>query len=216
MQKIIDLTHPLHAGVPVYPGDGGVRLGADQVHGTMEDGSPQAHVGRVNMGLHNGTHMDAPFHFLPQGFTIEKTPLERCVSKVFLVRLTGLKPKQEITISHLAPHTNSIREAKRLVIHSGWSERWQKQDYFSEHPFLGLDAARWLLDLGVDLVGLDFPSVDHPPFSTHLQWLGAKATIVENLTNLDQVPASFFTLISLPLPFIGMDGSPVRAVALVD
>lgn len=216
MRKIIDLTHPVSAGLPVYPGDGGVRLSADQIHGTLRDGCPQAHVGRVNMGLHNGTHMDAPFHFLPGGFTIEKTPLERCFSRVTLVRLEGLKPKHEITVSHLSPFQESLQETKRLVIHSGWSKKWRDPDYFSDHPFLGVDAAQWLLDLDVDLVGLDFPSVDHPPFATHLLWLGANATIVENLTNLEQIGAFQFTLIALPLPFSGMDGSPVRAVAIVD
>ena len=73
-----------------------------------------------------------------------------------------------------------------------------------------------MLDRQVNLIGLDFPSIDHPPFETHLLWLGAGASILENLTNLDQITASVFTLIALPLPFAGMDGSPVRAVALAD
>jgi len=216
MSKVIDLTHRIENGIPVYPGDAGVRLSADSVHGIDQNGCPAAHVGRVNMGLHNGTHMDAAYHFLPLGFSIEKTPLDRCVGHAVLLDLPGFAPKEEIKPGHLAPFEALLAGHKRVVLSTGWSRRWREPDYFTGHPFVGLDAARWLLDRQVDMLGLDFPSIDHPPFETHLLWLGAGASILENLTNLDQVVTSVFTLIALPLPFAGMDGSPVRAVALVD
>jgi kynurenine formamidase len=216
MPILIDLTHRVENGIPVYPGDLGVRLTADSIHGTASDGCPMAHVGRVNMGLHNGTHMDAPFHFLPHGFTIEKTPLERCVGKAVLVHLPHLAPRQEICPGHLASREQELKTSRKLVLRTDWSKRWREANYFTAHPFVGTEAARWLLERGVNLIALDFPSVDHPPYETHLIWLEAGATLVENLTNLDQISSSSFTLIALPLPIVGMDGSPVRAVAMVD
>lgn len=216
MSKVIDLTHRIERGLPVYPGDAGAHLSADSVHGFEPDGTPVAHVGRVNMGLHNGTHMDAGYHFLPRGFTIDTTPLERCVGPAVLVDLPGLDNKAEIRPSHFERFESDLAHHRRAVIKTGWSSRWRETDYFTGHPFVGPEAARWLLDRQVNLIGLDFPSIDHPPFETHLLWLGAGASILENLTNLDQITASVFTLIALPLPFAGMDGSPVRAVALAD
>ena len=72
-----------------------------------------------------------------------------------------------------------------------------------------------LLDCGVQLVGVDTPSVDRLPFEAHLALLGHGVLIVENLTNLDAIPADVFQLVALPLKILGRDGSPVRAVALV-
>ncbi len=216
MSRLIDLTHRIRNGIPVYPGDAGVHLSADSVHGFDKNGVPAAHVGRVNIGLHNGTHMDAPYHFLPRGFTIEETPLDRCIGPAVLVDLPGLEPRTEIKPDHFASFESELVGRKRVVIRTGWSSRWQQPDYFTAHPFVGLAGARWLLDRQVELLGLDFPSIDHPPFETHLLWLGAGASIVENLTNLDQITVPVFTLVALPLPFAGMDGSPVRAVARLD
>lgn len=216
MASLIDLTHPIKNGIPVYPGDRGVILSSDSLHGFAPDGCRMAHVGRANIGLHNGTHMDAPFHFLPDGFTIEKTPMERCIAKTTLLNLAWLTPRAEIRPEHFTGHELAISENASLVIRTDWSKRWLQPDYFTSHPYIGLDAAHWLLNKGVKMVGLDFPSIDHPPFDTHILWLGAGASILENLTNLDRISGTSFTLIALPLPFVGMDGSPVRAVALLD
>lgn len=75
-------------------------------------------------------------------------------------------------------------------------------------------AARLIVDCGVQLVGVDTPSVDRPPFDAHLALLGNDVLIVENLANLDAITAEVFQLAALPLALVGRDGSPVRAIAL--
>lgn len=76
------------------------------------------------------------------------------------------------------------------------------------------DAAEFLVDRGITLIGVDFPSIDRPPFPAHEMLLGNDVLILENLTNLDAVTGPVFQLSAIPLRIIGRDGSPVRAIAI--
>jgi kynurenine formamidase len=87
-------------------------------------------------------------------------------------------------------------------------------EFFTSHPMFTPEAAQFLVDCGVKLVGVDFPSVDRPPFPIHIIFLGNGMVIVENLTNLAALKQDVFEFIALPLSFTGRDASPVRAVAL--
>ena len=76
------------------------------------------------------------------------------------------------------------------------------------------EAAKFLVNCGVHLVGVDFPSVDRPPFEAHLEFLGHNVVILENLTRLEQIPSEVFQLIAIPLKLRGREASPVRAIAM--
>jgi kynurenine formamidase len=119
----------------------------------------------------------------------------------------------QITAADLAPYEAAMRQTSRVILHTGWFQRWGEANYFSEHPAIAEDAARLLVGCGVDLVGVDTPSVDHPPYATHFILLGANLLIVENLTNLDRIQRDHFHFTALPLKITGRDGSPVRVVA---
>jgi kynurenine formamidase len=119
-----------------------------------------------------------------------------------------------IGVQHLRPREAKIREIRRIVLHTGWSDKWGTPQFFTSHPTFTPEAAQFILDCGVLLVGVDFPSVDRPPFPVHLVFLGNGIVIVENLTNLAAIKNEVFKLIALPLKFTGRDGSPVRAIAL--
>jgi kynurenine formamidase len=116
---------------------------------------------------------------------------------------------------HLAPYETSIMATRKVVIRTGWSRRWGQSTYFNDYPVIREDAAQWLVERGVHLIGVDTPSVDREPHPSHYIFLGALAVIVENLVNLEQIAQNPFELIVLPLPLTGLDGSPVRAVARV-
>jgi kynurenine formamidase len=83
----------------------------------------------------------------------------------------------------------------------------------TDHPVITREAAQLLIGCGVHLVGVDFPSVDVPPFETHLELLGHGVLIVENLTRLEEIRGNTFHFTALPLKIVGRDGSPVRAIA---
>ncbi len=203
--RIIDLSQPVSAGTPVYPGDGPVRV-------TILDDAGM-HLSRVDLSLHTGTHMDAPYHFFGGGAGIDGVALERCAGAARLVDLRGAAG--EVGAERLAPFQEILRQAPAAVLHTGWSAEWGGARYFSEHPCLTEDAARFLIGCGVRLVGVDMPSVDRAPYPAHRVLLGAGVPIVENLTNLEAIGGQAFQLVVLPLKLAGRDASPVRAVAMV-
>ena len=207
---MIDLSHRIDESTPVYPGDPALEVTIlDSTSEAASGNHRRLNCSQIHLGLHCGTHLDAPYHFFGDAATIDEVPLEHCVGPATLVRITGRTIGPEL----LRPHEARIRSARRVVLNTGWHKRWKEPEYFAEHPVVTGAAARWLVDCGVVLVGVDTPSVDRPPFDAHLELLGHGVLILENLTNLDAIEAETFMLSALPLKVGGRDGSPVRAVA---
>lgn len=215
MGSIIDLSHPLDPQTPVYPGDPPVELRTlESTDQRRSDGSPGLNVGGIAMGLHAATHLDVPFHFFGEGLTVEQVPLERCMGPAILIPLPGHGPGAPITPADLARYRTGLAETGKGVLNTGWHRHWGQPDYFSAHPVLTPEAACSLVEWGVHLVGVDFPSVDLAPYPAHLALLGSGVLILENLTNLEALAVERFLLIALPLPIVGREASPVRAVGV--
>jgi arylformamidase len=218
--SLIDLSHPLSTSTPPFPRDPPVEI--DVLQATEESGmAPRKSINasRLSMCVHCGTHMDAPYHFFGNGKTIDETALDACIGPARLVKLYKTADEargKSIEAADIAPHAEAIRRARRAIFFTGWQTRWMQSDYFTSHPVFSREAAALLVELGVLLVGVDFPSVDQRPNEAHLELLGNGVLILENLANLDALPRSEFELIAAPLALAGRDGSPVRAVARVD
>jgi kynurenine formamidase len=203
---IVDLSHPLETGMPVYPGDPGFR------HTVIASGG--CHLTSMTAGMHCGTHMDAPLHFLQEGTAIDRTDLGICVGPALRLKLLHCAAKGLIEVNDLAVDGARLRSHSRVLLETGWSARWHSKDYFSSHPVLTREAAAFLVDCGVRLLGLDQPSPDREPFEAHHTLLGAGVVLVENLRNLEAITQDEFELIVLPLAIRGAEASPVRAVAV--
>jgi kynurenine formamidase len=204
--RIVDLSQPVGADTPVFPGDGPVSV-------TILD-ETSMNLSRISLSVHTGTHMDAPYHFFSGGETIDRAPLERCMSTAMAIDLRGIPAGGTIGREHLDRYIEALGDVHAVVLHTGWSKQWGAEGYFHDHPCLSGDAARMLVECGVRLLGVDMPSVDKAPYAAHRVLLGAGVLIVENLTNLEAIGAERFQLIVLPLKLAGRDGSPVRAVAI--
>ena len=204
--RIVDLSQPVDATTPVFPGDGPVRV-------TVLD-QTSVNLSRIDLCVHTGTHMDAPFHLFHGAETIDRIPLDRCMGPARLIDLRGIAAGAEIRRRHLERPRDGPLRAHAAVLHTGWSNQWGDPRYFSDHPCLAADAAQFLLDCGVQLVAVDMPSVDRAPYPAHQILLRAGVPIVENLTSLDAIGVDLFQLLVLPLKLTGRDGSPVRAVAI--
>ncbi|MGA2736154.1 MAG: cyclase family protein [Bryobacteraceae bacterium] len=210
---IVDLSQPVDAGTPVFPGDGPVRV-------TLS-GESSVNVSRIDFSVHTGTHMDAPYHFFNGAETIDQVALNRCVGPARIIDLRDLRdlrnvgPEREIRREHIERRRATTLRAHAAILQTGWSRQWGTPGYFSDHPCLAGDAAQFLVDCGVQLVGVDMPSVDCAPYPAHRILLRAGVPIVENLTNLEGIGAGPFQLVVLPLKLTGRDGSPVRAVAIL-
>lgn len=211
MPRLIDLSQPIHAGMPIWPGDPEVTIEPAAVvltHGY--------NLARLHLGSQTGTHVDAPFHVDDGLPTLDQLPLERFCGPGRLADLRGhVGAIEPADLPPMAP-------GDVLLLHTGTSARWGTPGY-AEHPWLDEAAARAIVGAGVRTVGIDAPSIDRPGDTTlpaHHVLAAAHAVIVENLTNLDALALVHAaggpppTIWVLPLPLAGTDGAPVRAVAV--
>ncbi len=208
--KLIDLSHPLVHGQPAFPGDPPLVV---QPHGTLA--TTQFNTTQVTIGTHHGTHLDAMFHFLEDGRTVDRMPLEWFCGPARVLRL----PKQagdEITPDDLRPFEPHLGPEAKVILATGWHRHFGAPDFFTDHPSLTAGAARYLASRRIRLLGMDMPSPGKTWLEIHhiLQARGTEIVLVEALANLDALPDEF-TFIGFPLNFVGRDGSPVRAVALL-
>jgi arylformamidase len=210
----VDLSHPLHHDTPTFPGAPRVRVDVlERCADRPSKGRRSLNISLLSMMVHTATHMDAPFHFFETGCTIEQIPLDRCIGTALLVDVSRTGPREEIHLREIPGLREKLHDVKKVVLNTGWAAHWGQTGYFTDHPRLTDESARFLLECGVHLVGIDAPSVDRQPFPAHLELLGNGCVIVENLTNLSTIDNERFHLTVLPLLIVGRDGSPVRAVA---
>jgi kynurenine formamidase len=175
----------------------------------------------LHLYSHAGTHMDAPYHFIAQGETLENLMLQKCIGPARVLDLTFVKPRDLITVEHLAPHAKEIEPGSRLLLKTGWSTRADTPEYRSHLPRVSLPLAEWLAERKIAMLGVEPPSVadvnnKEELTMVHQALLGAEIVIVEGLANLDALERDVVTFIALPLKLEGGDGSPVRAIAIED
>lgn len=205
--RIYDVTLTISSGLPVWPGDPAIRTRRVK---KMEDGE-LCNVTRMELSVHTGTHVDAPYHFLKKGETVEKLPLKVLTGRAFVVHLPRIEliTRQALESADIPPRT------RRVLFKTKNSEHWSKNIRAFNPNYVGLDAeaAEYLIRRGVKLVGVDYLSVapyeDQVP--THEILLKKGVVIVEGL-DLSKVSAGRYTLYCLPLKIAGADGAPARAM----
>ncbi len=210
--KLIDLTHALKDGTPSFPGDPVMKVAP---HVAIAKGD-KCNVSQIAFGSHQGTHLDALFHFIPDGRKIEQMPLEWFYGPATLLRIP--KPaRADITVDDLKPFESSLVPGARIIYETGWHRHYGQDDYFTDFPSLTQEAAAYLAGRGIRLLGMDTPTPGRDYYEVHhlLQQSPAEIVIVESLAHLDALP-DHFLFIGFPLHFEGGDGSPIRAVAVIE
>ncbi|OIQ48731.1 Kynurenine formamidase [Pseudodesulfovibrio hydrargyri] len=211
--NLIELTHVVVDDIQIYPGDPKPAIKPFLTHD-----KDYCHVNTVNLGSHTGTHIDAAFHFFPDGRKINDYPLDRFVRPGVLVDATGAGPEAPIPASILDRSAPAIEPGDFVIFRTGWS-RYFGQDMYLRHPSISPELSQRMVDLGVSLVGLDALSVDPSAkgtFEAHMILLGNDVLIVENLRNLESVTRQRGIYSFLPLRLDASDGSPIRAVFQAD
>ena len=206
--KAIDLTYTVEEGMPVYPGTEPPKI-IEATTVAVEGFAEKL----LTLFSHTGTHMDAPAHMLKDGSCLDDMDVTTFMGKAVLVDVNN----RVVDVEDLIPFKSALDEGDYLILRTGWSRFWGTDDYFGPFPVLSEEAARWVSErklkgIGVDAISVD--PVDSTTLPNHLILLGAGMVIVENLTNLEQLPQSF-TLLCLPLKIGHADGAPIRAVGLL-
>lgn len=215
MARFIDLSHPLRDGAPSFPGDPGLSV---KVHRTIREVG--YNLSEIRMGSHQGTHLDAPFHFFDNGKTLDRIELDRFYGPARMIDLApggALEPNTPLTIESFARFERLFTPGARILYRTGWDRLFGKEEFFEGIPDLTLEAAQWIADKRIGLLGMDTPtpSKDFLPCHHILLGKGVEIVIVEGLKGLERLPQDF-TFIGFPLNFEGRDGSPIRAVAMIE
>jgi arylformamidase len=201
-----DISVPIRDGMITFEGDPQVHLGRAM---SITDGAV-CNVSRLDFGIHSGTHIDAPIHFIDGARGIEAMAIDAFVGPALVADARSIDgPFDRGAIEGLAIPTGT----ERVLIRSRNSELWSEPVFSRAFSGVTEDGARALVDLGVRLVGIDYLSIAPfgEPVPTHVVLLGAGVAILEGL-DLRRVEPGLYDLICLPLLIPGSDGAPTRAV----
>jgi len=208
--KVFDISLTISPDLPVWPGDPKVEL---ELVESMDNGA-QANVSRLNAGVHVGTHVDAPHHFMNDGRTVEQLPLDVLTGLCYVYHLPDAI---EAITTDVLENISLLVHVNRILFRTSNSRFWSRGEKNFQEDFVAIteDGANWLVAHGVQLVGVDYLSVapyrDSVP--THRALLRAGVVVVEGL-NLSDVPGGFYDLYCLPLKLLGSDGAPARAILI--
>jgi len=202
----IDISVPLKSGMVTWPSDPEVII--DRIS-DIEKGD-KVNLSQLSLGSHTGTHMDAPLHFLRDGEGIDKIPLPALVGPA---RVIGIKDPISVKPDELIPH--QIEGGELILFKTHNSDRnWATMSFLEDFVFLSTDAAHFLAERKVRVVGVDYLSVGgykKNGYEVHRALLKAGIWIIEGL-DLSQVQPGRYELICLPIKIVDGDGAPARAI----
>jgi len=208
--KIIDISIPLSKKTPVWEGDKGISVLRE---GKIEEGS-DFNVSRIELGVHTGTHIDAPFHVFENGNTVDQISLDALIGNVQVVEIhDGISVIDKNCLMNL-----SFQDGiSRILFKTSNSRYWETDPFTFIREFVALNSegAKYLADMDLSLVGVDYFSISSfdDLKQPHLILLDRDIVLLENI-DLRQVVPGVYKLICLPLKIIETDGAPVRAVLI--
>ena len=202
--QLIDLTHKFTADMPVFPGDTKPEL--MQTAFVEKDGYGHFH---VKTGMHVGTHIDGPLHFIAGGKKLSEFGPETFIGRGILIDARGK------TIDSTLLKESAIQKGDIVLVRTDMSKKFRDEDYYTNTPVLTEEFAQALVKAGVKMVGMDMNGPDKEPFNVHKILLGAEILIIENLTNLDKLAGvKEFEVIALPIYF-DAEAAPARVIAKI-
>jgi arylformamidase len=203
VRVVHDITVTIRPDMHVYPGNPGVSL---ERHESIADGA-QANVSKLELGVHTGTHVDGALHFIDGAPGTEALPLELLVGRAVVVAATGVDGElDEDALASL-----DLPDEERLLFKTKNSALWEQPSFSHDSIRLNGSGARYLIERGVRLVGIDYLSIGDA--DAHRELLGAGVVAVEGL-DLREVEPGAYELVCLPLKLESSDGAPARAILL--
>lgn len=181
---------------------------------------------------HGFTHCDGFSHFVPDGLTVDRMPLETWIGEAAVVDLTHVGAGAPVTAADLEARGAHVGRGDIALLRTDWPRRrsWETAEFWTEAPWTSPEACRWLVGRGVKAVGYDYPP-DFPvryllqgfprpvapeEWATHHTFFPAGIGVIEYLVNLDRLGRPRVRFVALPLRLEGGDGAPARAIAILD
>lgn len=216
--RVVDLTHTIHEDMLVYPGTEKPKLpiaNTLEEHGFIET--------LLTMYSHTGTHMDTPGHLLANRTMLEDMPVDHFVTKALVIDASDCKLGDKITMAHINKVRDKADKADCLLFRTDWDQYFNNEEmYFGDYPVVDEEVVQYLIDskkkaAGFDVMGIDPMAEGDVPLTSHLTLFKAMdIVIIENLANLKACGNDIFLFAALPLKYKNSDGSPIRAVGILD
>jgi arylformamidase len=208
VSRIYDISVPIRTGGLVYPGNPEIEISLQQA---VAKGAG-ANVSFIRFGSHTGTHADAARHFFDDGQTVDTIPLDRLIGQALLIGFPD--DLRAVTAADLQTH--DIKGHTRVLLRTRNSALLSQKEFVRDYTYLAPDGAQYLVDNGVELVGIDYLSIEQfhsGHHKTHRILLEKSVVILEGL-DLSVPGPGAYQLICLPLRIEGCDGAPARAVLI--
>ena len=213
--RVIDLTHTITEGMPVFPGAEPPRF--ESVASCETDGYRET---RISLFTHTGTHMDPPAHIFSGRATLDAFPPEQFIGRALVIDCRSLPAGAPITTAQLAPYGEKVDRAEFLLFHLGWDRLWGTDAYYRDYPCLDDAVLDYILGGAYKGIGFDALSLDPVADANvprHKRLFREKNIVnIENLCRLEQCGSELFWFSCFPLKLADCDGSPIRAVAWFD
>jgi arylformamidase len=211
--KLLDLSYVIENGMPTCGTPWHERVNIKHL-GLLEEVGRNTHA--LTFGSHTGTHMDAPYHFIETGHTIETTPLETLCGEISVIDFTRFNGGSVVKLEDV----KQLKVTERMLFRFDWFKTWKTPEFYKSFPYFDEEAVDYLIKGGIKLMAMDTPSPDYggniqskEDSPNHKALLKKDVVIVEYLTNTDQIDLSKeHRIIALPLKFKGCDGSPSRVI----
>ncbi len=209
MKKIYDVSVPINQNMVIWPGDPSVKI--ERVI-KIEEGE-SSNITYLNIGLHTGTHIDAPYHFIENGAKIDDIPLDTLIGPVQVIEVPD---KYSAVNAEFLMESDLSNQYQRILFKTNNSKSLDVNSDFNKN-FVAIDysAAEYLVNIGCKLVGIDYLSI--APYDdivrVHQLLLGAGIVLLEGL-NLEQVSAGIYQLYCLPLKLTGVEAALTRVILI--
>jgi arylformamidase len=208
LKLIVDLSHTIRVGMPVYPGTPTFRTNnicTHEVNGFAEL--------ELNFSSHVGTHVDAPMHIIKGAKTLTDFPPSKFMGTALKI---DCQTDNSNLISQIESKIELFGKPDFILLCTGWSKHWGSNNYFAEFPLPDNKTFEYIAELKIKGIGIDAISIDRlgsEEFVNHKLILKRDLIIIENLADLESLPERLFDFFCFPLKIENGDGSPVRAVA---
>ena len=209
--RVVDLTRKITHEMLNFPGE--PRPGFIHFGGLGDIGF---RCNQILMPTHFGTHTDAYSHFLPDGLPMDRMQPAQYVGQAAVLDVRKRPDPARVTRRDLETAWPAGSRARRVLVNTGWGDRMKGSAYFKDFPGIEAEAARWLIRRNVTMLGMDLPSVHPKQYKAiHELLFRGRVAVTEGLINLSRLPHGEVFFVGLPLPLKGLDGSPIRAVAIL-
>ena len=206
MRKLIDLSQDITDNMAVHPYDDEVKLYQDKYLKKDEYNNF-----RLEIGMHAGTHIDAPMHLTDQKTFINEIPLDNFIGKGCLLDVRGEK-----VIGFKPEYADIVNEKDIVILFTGQSDKYGTEDYYLNHPVINEELADFFVERKIKILGMDLPSPDEYPYKVHKRLFQNNILIIENLANLSElINVDNFDVIAFPLK-IKAEASMLRVVAKIN